>query len=511
MRSITLLFLAAAFAVTAFSQLNRAANLGRAVIAAGLDRAECYRVRDVEFSVDDTQFYLTDGYLIFGNPVNGVPLTAVFSAEVEGGDAEILLLPPTRSERKSLAGYTGLPNLNEHFTSAVFLFTRSQGRALQDLVRSREARREPDIGALLAEQGSQMVNNIATSFESRIVLDLLSENKEGPGFFQAVVHGKKLGNFDITYDPRSFEQVAVGQAANRDGVNYRNIWTSFQDRNHAGQPADAPEERILSYRIEATLDPSLVLQCVTRIRMVATSSSRNVIPLDLFGQMSVVSAKVDGVRAEVYERDSARSGSIQNTGDELLLVIPPSSLEPNTEHEVEIVHKGTVVFDTGHQVYFVSARGSWYPSRGLQFATYDVTYHFPKNFDLVSAGLVKDDRAEGDTRIVRHVQDTPVRVLGFNLGHYERKVVDAGGLPVEVFANRETEDALRPHPGQLGPIGPEIFNPVRRDWDARFQVQTSLSVRRLRRLSVHPASHPKSPRMSRRHYSFIAHALETHP
>ena len=90
-------------AVPAFGQASKAAGLGRAVISAGLDPSECYRVRDMEFSVDDARFYLTEGYLIFGKAVNGAPLTAVFSAEVEGGDAEILLLPPNRSERKSLA------------------------------------------------------------------------------------------------------------------------------------------------------------------------------------------------------------------------------------------------------------------------------------------------------------------------------------------------------------------------------------------------------------------------
>lgn len=440
----------------AFCQTQKAADLGRAVIGAGLDPSECYRVREVEFSVDDTQFYLTEGYLIFGKPVNGVPVSAVFSAEVEGGDAEVLLLPPSRSERKSLAGYTGSPNLDEHFSSAVFLFTGAQGAALLDAVRSKEtAKKAADIGALLADQGSQMVNNIASSFESRMVLDLLNHDKESQGFFEAVISGRKLGNFDLSYDPRSFEQFAAGQLAARNGKSYWNTWTSFPDRMHRDQPAPSPEVRILSYRIDATLDPSLVLQCVTRIRIAATAASRTVIPLELSGQMIATSAKVDGIPAEIYERDSVRNGLIQNTGNELLLVIPQQPLDPGTEHEIEIVHGGKVVLDTGHQVYYVSARGTWYPSRGLQFATYDVTYHYPKNLDLVSAGLVKEDRTDGDTHTTRHVQDGPVRVLGFNLGQYEQKMVDAGGVQVNVSANKEVEDALRPRPVQFAPVSPE--------------------------------------------------------
>jgi len=460
LRSAILIFLAAACALPAFCQSSRAADLGRAVTGAGLDASECYRVRDVEFSVDDAHFYLTSGYLIFGKPVNGAPLSAVFSSEVDGGDAEILLLPPNRSERKSLASYTGSPNLDEHFASAIFLFTGAQGTALLDQVRSNEdLKKAPDVGALLADQARETVNNIATGIESRIVLDLLNGDRQTQGFFQAVIGGKKLGTFDLLYDPRSFEQFTAGQIVMREGKSYWNTWTSFQDRTHAGQPAPLPEERILSYRIDATLDPSLALRCVTRIRIAATGASRMVIPFELAGQMTATSAKVDGVPAEVYERDSVRGGLIQNTGNELLLVIPPRPLEPGTEHEIEIVHGGTIVVDTGHQVYYVSARGTWYPGRGLQFATYDVTYRYPKNLDLVSAGLAKEDRTEEDTRITRHVQDGPVRMLGFNLGQYDRKMVDAGGVQVEVTANREIQEAAAPRASQLPPESPQLSPP----------------------------------------------------
>src|SRR5436305_644052 len=118
-----LLITTALLARAAAAQSHAAADLGRSVISAGLDTNECYRVRDIEISKDEARIYLTDGYLMFGKPVNGAPLTAVFSADTDGGDGEILLLPPDRSERKSMAAYAGAPNLNEHFAQAAFIFT----------------------------------------------------------------------------------------------------------------------------------------------------------------------------------------------------------------------------------------------------------------------------------------------------------------------------------------------------------------------------------------------------
>jgi hypothetical protein len=143
----------ALLATALMAQKPTAAELGRAILAAGLDPSACYRVRDLQISQEDAQFYLTDGYIIFGKPVNGAPVSAVFSADVEGGDAEVLLLLPNRSERKALAGYTGSPNLDEHFTNAVFLFTEAQARGLAEQIRAKgDARNSPEAGVVLADQ-----------------------------------------------------------------------------------------------------------------------------------------------------------------------------------------------------------------------------------------------------------------------------------------------------------------------------------------------------------------------
>src|SRR6184192_927527 len=114
------------------------AELARSVREVQLDSAECYRVQDVQINKDDLHLYFTDGYLIFGKPVNGTRTTAVFTADVEAGDAELLLLPPSRSERRSLAAYTGSPNLDEHLTGAVLLFGDDTYNNLMQQIRGSE-------------------------------------------------------------------------------------------------------------------------------------------------------------------------------------------------------------------------------------------------------------------------------------------------------------------------------------------------------------------------------------
>src|SRR6059058_2135159 len=91
-----------------------AAEISRAIRENSFDRDECYRVRDLTLVKEDIRIYLTDGYLIFSKPVAGRRVAAVFTADVDGGDGEVMLLPPDRAERRSLAAYTETPNLDEH-------------------------------------------------------------------------------------------------------------------------------------------------------------------------------------------------------------------------------------------------------------------------------------------------------------------------------------------------------------------------------------------------------------
>src|SRR4051812_36870071 len=83
-----------------------AADVARAIRESAFDRDECYRVRDITLTKEDLRIYLGEGHLIFSKPVAGRRIAAVFTADVEGGDAEVILLPPDRAERRSLAAFT---------------------------------------------------------------------------------------------------------------------------------------------------------------------------------------------------------------------------------------------------------------------------------------------------------------------------------------------------------------------------------------------------------------------
>ncbi len=432
-------------ALLAAAAFGSAADVARQIRETGLDPRECYRVRDLEIRRGEASIFLNEGLLIFQRPVSGRTLAAVFTAEVEGGDAEILLIPPSRSERASLSRFTHTPNLEERFRSAVLLFTDGTAPEMLAAVRQSPAvRPAPEEGFLLAAQWNPVLANLFRSFEVRMMDDLLSSRPQREGFFFATLSSVTLGNFDLLFDPRARRQLMAGQVVHRDGRTFYDIWTNFESRDFRTgmrRPPD-PTVKVDNYRIEATLSEDLRLTVRSAMSLKSEQVSAS-LPFEISPRMQVTAAEIDGRAVEVFARDSVRANMIRGEQNETFLLVPEDPLEPG-EHHVVVHHEGDVVAHAGNQVYFVGSRVNWYPLSGTQFAEYDLVFRHPRKLNLVTSGTLVEEHVEGDVRISHRRSGSPVRYAGFNLGDYSREAVEKGGYRVEIYANRQLESALQP-------------------------------------------------------------------
>ncbi|MBV9747093.1 MAG: hypothetical protein JO099_25295, partial [Acidobacteriia bacterium] len=221
-------------------------ELTQAIRQLSLDRETCYRVRDLTLFKEDLRIYLADGYLIFSKPVAGQPLAAVFTGDVENGGGEVILRPPNLAERRSLASYTGSPNLDEHFHAGVFFFTGDLYQSLQQQLPENPANRKvPEIGALLEGRWNSALRNLAAGFDLRLALDLLNRAWRKPDYFVAIIGESGLGNFHIFYDPDNSDQIAAGQYATRDDRSYFDVWTHFPARSSRNGAPPQPASIVL--------------------------------------------------------------------------------------------------------------------------------------------------------------------------------------------------------------------------------------------------------------------------
>ena len=71
-----------------------------------------------------------------------------------------------------------------------------------------------------------------------------------------------------------------------------------------------------------------------------------------------------------------------------------------------------------------------------------MTFRWPKKLTLVATGTPSDLREDGGRRSGHWISSSPIAIAGFNLGEYERQVAGTASATVEVYANRQIEDAI---------------------------------------------------------------------
>lgn len=432
-------------ALAAMAQSPSAASLAQEFHTAALNPAECYRVRDLNFSREDLRVYFTEGYLIFAKPVNGARTVAVFSADVEGGDGEVLLLPPTRNERLSLATATKSPNLDEHFRAALLMSSSGLVDELwTQIQQGASVRRVPEAATLLTTRWDPVLRNISSSFEVRMVRDLLSPERDRRGLVYLGVEGKTLGSFDVVVDPLAREQVIAGHFGESTGTRRFEVWTSFvaASNRKSGQRGLPPVLNTTEVVIDATLQPDLTMKATTKLRSTLRMAGERAFSFEIADRMRVTAVEVDGTPAELFSRPSLRDAALRGNENQSFVAVTLEPLDPTRLHEFTIHHEGNVVETAGNGVYFVTSRGTWYPRLGTGFSIYDLTFRYPKSIGLVSSGELVEDRVEGDLRVTRRKTSTPMRMAGFNLGDFRQVKVTRPGYTIEVYGNRRLEPAL---------------------------------------------------------------------
>ena len=425
--------------------------LARLIREAGFDAAECYRIRDFPIIREEAKFFLNDGFVIFGKPVRGTRLSMLFSGDIEGGDGEVLITPPHRGERRTLARFTESPTLNEHFKSALLLFSDGSGERLLDEIRAK-GQKSQEMGLLLASKYSETVGNLAESFELRILLDLENPARAEQGLFFATIGSQRLGVFDVIHDPMAREQITVGQYVTHDKTAVFDIWTSFESQSVRSGRKKRPDPvyAIERFKIDATLETDLNLKVVTRGDLKITVPGVHVFAFEVTDRMRVDEVRLDGELAEVYKRQSERAVALRLAENGVFLVLAPVGFDSTKQHTIEFRHEGRVVLRAGEKVFFVSSRGTWYPHMRGEFATYDLTFRHPRNLDLVSSGDLVDTKVEGEQRITHRRTPLPIRFAGFNLGEYETVKMIRGGYTIEVCGNKRLELSMAP-PAPIAP------------------------------------------------------------
>ena len=407
-----------------------------------IDPAQTYRVRELEIARGDIKLYLSEGILAFSKPVAGKTIAAVFTtANTEAGDAEVLLLPPTRSERAALASFVRTPNLDEHLQSAVMFFTDDTANELQTQLHDHPLHPAPEQAAELAASADNLLRAGANEIDVKLVRALLDDHPVERGFFYGILGGRSLGYFNVVYEPDRFEPIAIGRIASMDGGGqYFQIWSSFRPRR--SKKLDSSTKRISDYHLDTVIHGDLSMSAQARFQYQAAPGDGRTISLELSSYLRITAAKIDGQPAEFFQH--AVQGDRRSSGAALFLLAADQPLAAESTHEVEVSYEGTVVRRTDSGNYFVEERNSWYPFLSPFLSAFDLIFHCPAALRVAASGELISDEVSGGVRTVHRKTQGVEPLVGFNLGEFETSSVDHGRYRIELFTNETVHSAELP-------------------------------------------------------------------
>ena len=433
-----------------------------------LDPRQCYRVRDVFLEREDVKFYFVDGHIIFGQPFAGRTFAALFVATDAADRGEVILFPPSKQERQSLARLTSQPVLNERFRTAMMFFTDDTGTVLREaLKKNPSSKLDAEAGGRIAPRWDSVMANLLAGAELSLLADIAEDRDPAAGFFGAILGGGPRGRFEVVIDSRQAEQVNIGQIVWRDNRRFYEAWCRFRGRNFvAGRRRRVqPTAALSDYRIETRLSDDLRMEVRAKAVLTARSSETRLYAFELSRRLRISEVLLDGEPAEFLQFDHPGTADSPYRGHNFFAMAVNEPLRPGSRHAIEFHYEGRVIAEAGEGVYFVGSRDTWYPRVQTDFTNFELLFYYPARFDLVATGERIKTSEEAGVRSSLFHSEKPIRVAGFNLGVYERVSRQVGDVTVEACAYRGIEQRLRVKPAPMivaNPFPRSTLNPFAR-------------------------------------------------
>ena len=436
------------------------------VRSVGLDARRVYRVRGASIDRPNLHLDFDNGTLAFTEDICGRVTGALFE-----GEGEILLRPPNRVERESLALFTGMAILEEQFSSGYLRFNDDTTARLQPFLSP------ATDGSEFVKRWSERSRSLAEYDALRLLLDFshflptsgaTEPTQKFPALLHAHLFGRKLGGFEVFWDAAVAEPLWAGQPRLKDGIPFFDVWTSFTPgaaggigRSTGPPPGDVT---ITNFRIRASVQPPSMLRASTEVDILVRKGGKRTLLFELSRYLKVDSVQESGRPLDFIQNQALEGTELRRKGNDLVAVVFPAQLESGQELKLLFSYAGEVLSEAGTGLLYVGERGTWYPNFGLNPAQFDLEFHYPLNWTLVATGkpVPPADASQVPGQQISHwVSERPIAMAGFNLGKYLRGEAKSGSVLVQAYGTMGVERSFPKAPADVIQLQPGFPGPVR--------------------------------------------------
>ncbi|HEY8715395.1 MAG TPA: hypothetical protein VIM00_08425, partial [Candidatus Acidoferrum sp.] len=336
-----------------------------------LDSQSTYRIKPeqhIELRRGDAKISFDEGQLIFLSPLDGQITGVVFA-----GRGHVLALPRDIVEKQQLGRFLGAPVLDQDFASAYIRFTDTTASDLLQQFQFAKISPEPDPAA--SARWEAILTHLQPPQSLRIVGGTLMSSPQP--YFYANLDGIATGPFDLLLDPMRLEPFLLGQGRKVEAGDFYDVWASYKI---SGITPPAPGYHALHYSIDTAILADHSLEATTNMTLRADGTGDRLLIFTLSRALNVDSVTGPGNQALEYFQNQGITPQERSTrGNDFLLVVLPSAVPANREFSLRFHYRGNIIDDAGNDVFFVSARDSWYPHLGdaADFAAYDLSMRWP--------------------------------------------------------------------------------------------------------------------------------------
>jgi hypothetical protein len=415
-----------------------AVALYRELLNPSFETKDVYQVREASIMMEDLHISISDGTIAFVREVNGRITGAMFE-----GVGEVLLVPPNRAERTSLALFTSSAVLEQRFQSAYLRF--ADDKIVNELKSG--LRGQAEDAQEFITRWTQPALLLARGDALPILQAMTSSPQAAARFLHLRVGGTTAGIIDVFFDSNGSEQVSVAQATVASNVAYYDTWTSFPMRSvreAAGQedPATRASFEVSDYKLHVNVQPPTDLSAEAEFTLTPQRSGQRTLILELSRYLKLSEVRVNGAPAEFIQNEAISGSDLSRRGDDLIGVVMPTPLEKDRPVKLQFKYSGPVMFDAGSDVIYVGARGTWYPNVGPTFSNFDLTFECPSDWSVVGTGKqVSSTVAEGK-RTTHFVTSKPIGRAGFNLGKFVAATANSGAVEIHAYGAKTVEKSL---------------------------------------------------------------------
>lgn len=433
---------------------QEAISLYRKILAPKLNPIDVHGVRQVSIDREDLHISFSDGEIALLEGIDGHVTGAIFQ-----GEGDVLLFPPNRAERTSLALFTKAAVLNQKFKTAYLRFV--DDRLVEELKRGFRAADNPQE---FIDKWQTTMDSLARADSLALLQAMTNSGEAASSFIHLRVAETELGIFDIFFDTSAAEQIAVAQIADNKDGHYYDTWAAFPMRSRRESDKTTPSGnsvRVSDFRLSSKIILPTSLVGEAELTVVARKSGERALQMELSRYLKVTEVKLNGQPIEFIQNEAIEGSELARRGNDFIAVVLPAPLEKDRPAKLIFRYSGPVMFDTGDEVMYVGNRGTWYPNPGPGFANFDLSFEYPSGWTLVATGKPVSSTNQNGVQTARFVSDKPISHAGFNLGKFETAKSSAKGVVIDAYASKTVERALARPEANAG-LHPEPAKQVQR-------------------------------------------------